>query len=201
MPHARLGVADARCAAAAPQLPIGARLEQVSSSALTLDMGTLYPGLMRLEQQRLVKAEWDGFYASVRRHRSLSLKFSDRNARWARRCFATLCVHEALGGRGGSRHGVKVRHKETFWTGAQRNEPKQTEARELTASEGCLAEAAQPRTVGSRVPSRTCRLQQLRTLCSTPRPFLGIPNHFDGANANVVRHAWHRSAICLLSQE
>ena len=30
---------------------IGARLEQVSSGALTLNMGTLYPGLMRLEQQ------------------------------------------------------------------------------------------------------------------------------------------------------
>ena len=37
---------------------IGARLEQVSSGALTLNMGTLYPGLMRLEQQCLVKAEW-----------------------------------------------------------------------------------------------------------------------------------------------
>ena len=36
---------------------IGARLEQVSSGALTLNMGTLYPGLMRLEQQGLVKAE------------------------------------------------------------------------------------------------------------------------------------------------
>lgn len=37
---------------------IGARLEQASSGALTLNMGTLYPGLMRLEQQGLVKAEW-----------------------------------------------------------------------------------------------------------------------------------------------
>jgi PadR family transcriptional regulator PadR len=37
---------------------IGARLEQVSSGALTLNMGTLYPGLMCLEQQGLVKAEW-----------------------------------------------------------------------------------------------------------------------------------------------
>ena len=32
---------------------IGARLGQVSSGALTLNMGTLYPGLMRLEQQGL----------------------------------------------------------------------------------------------------------------------------------------------------
>jgi transcriptional regulator len=37
---------------------IGARLAQASSGALTLNMGTLYPGLMRLEQQGLVKAEW-----------------------------------------------------------------------------------------------------------------------------------------------
>jgi PadR family transcriptional regulator len=37
---------------------IGARLEQVSAGALTLSMGTLYPGLMRLEQQGLIKAEW-----------------------------------------------------------------------------------------------------------------------------------------------
>ena len=37
---------------------IGARLAQASSGALTLNMGTLYPGLMRLEQQGLVRAEW-----------------------------------------------------------------------------------------------------------------------------------------------
>jgi PadR family transcriptional regulator, regulatory protein PadR len=37
---------------------IGARIEQVSSGALSLNMGTLYPGLMRLEQQGLIKGEW-----------------------------------------------------------------------------------------------------------------------------------------------
>ncbi len=37
---------------------IAARLEQVSSGALRLNMGTLYPGLMRLEQRGLVRAEW-----------------------------------------------------------------------------------------------------------------------------------------------
>ena len=37
---------------------IAARLEQVSSGALQLNMGTLYPGLMRLEQRGLVRAEW-----------------------------------------------------------------------------------------------------------------------------------------------
>jgi transcriptional regulator len=37
---------------------ISARLGQVSSGALTLNMGTLYPALMRLEQQALIRAEW-----------------------------------------------------------------------------------------------------------------------------------------------
>jgi transcriptional regulator len=37
---------------------IAARLEQVSSGALRLNMGTLYPGLMRLEQRGLVKGTW-----------------------------------------------------------------------------------------------------------------------------------------------
>jgi transcriptional regulator len=37
---------------------IAARLEQVSSGALRLNMGTLYPGLMRLEQRGLVHATW-----------------------------------------------------------------------------------------------------------------------------------------------
>jgi PadR family transcriptional regulator, regulatory protein PadR len=38
---------------------IAARLEQVSAGAIQLNMGTLYPGLMRLEQRGLVRAEWD----------------------------------------------------------------------------------------------------------------------------------------------
>jgi len=37
---------------------IAARLEQVSRGALQLNMGTLYPGLMRLEQRGLVNGEW-----------------------------------------------------------------------------------------------------------------------------------------------
>jgi transcriptional regulator len=37
---------------------IAARLEQVSDGALRLNMGTLYPGLMRLEQRGLVRAAW-----------------------------------------------------------------------------------------------------------------------------------------------
>jgi PadR family transcriptional regulator len=37
---------------------IAARLEQVSSGALQLNMGTLYPALMRLEQRGLLKGQW-----------------------------------------------------------------------------------------------------------------------------------------------
>jgi hypothetical protein len=36
---------------------ISARLEQVSGGALHLNMGTLYPGLMRLEQRGLIRAD------------------------------------------------------------------------------------------------------------------------------------------------
>jgi len=37
---------------------IAARLEQVSGGALQLNMGTLYPGLMRLEQRGLIRGAW-----------------------------------------------------------------------------------------------------------------------------------------------
>jgi PadR family transcriptional regulator, regulatory protein PadR len=37
---------------------ISARLTQVSGGSLQLNMGTLYPGLMRLEQRRQIRAEW-----------------------------------------------------------------------------------------------------------------------------------------------
>ena len=37
---------------------IAARLEQVSSGSLQLNMGTLYPGLMRLEQRRFIRGAW-----------------------------------------------------------------------------------------------------------------------------------------------
>lgn len=38
---------------------IAARLDQVSKGALQLNMGTLYPGLMRLEQRGLVRGDWN----------------------------------------------------------------------------------------------------------------------------------------------
>jgi transcriptional regulator len=38
---------------------VATRLEQVSSGALQLNMGTLYPGLLRLEQRGFIHAAWD----------------------------------------------------------------------------------------------------------------------------------------------
>jgi transcriptional regulator len=37
---------------------IASRLEQVSSGALVLNMGTLYPALMRLEQRGFIRGTW-----------------------------------------------------------------------------------------------------------------------------------------------
>jgi len=37
---------------------IAARLDQVSKGSLQLNMGTLYPALMRLEQRRLINGKW-----------------------------------------------------------------------------------------------------------------------------------------------
>lgn len=37
---------------------IAARIEQVSGGSLQLNMGTLYPGLMRLEQRGLIRGTW-----------------------------------------------------------------------------------------------------------------------------------------------
>jgi transcriptional regulator len=37
---------------------IATRLEQVSAGALQLNMGTLYPALMRLEQRGLLRGKW-----------------------------------------------------------------------------------------------------------------------------------------------
>jgi transcriptional regulator len=37
---------------------IASRLERTSGGALQLNMGTLYPALMRLEQRRLIRGAW-----------------------------------------------------------------------------------------------------------------------------------------------
>jgi transcriptional regulator len=68
---------------------IAARLEQVSRGALQLNMGTLYPGLMRLEQRGLVKGKW-GVTESNRKARFYSItvagqrQLASAKAEWGR---------------------------------------------------------------------------------------------------------------------
>jgi PadR family transcriptional regulator len=38
---------------------IAARFEQASSGAIQLNMGTLYPALVRLEQRAFIRGKWD----------------------------------------------------------------------------------------------------------------------------------------------
>ena len=56
---------------------IAARLEQISKGALRLNMGTLYPGLMRLEQRGRVRATW-GVTDNNRRSRFYSITTAGR---------------------------------------------------------------------------------------------------------------------------
>lgn len=77
---------------------IAARLEQVSRGALRLNMGTLYPGLMRLEQRALVRAEW-GITDNNRKARFYNITASGRRqlaaekAEWGR---MVSIMHELL---------------------------------------------------------------------------------------------------------
>jgi PadR family transcriptional regulator PadR len=57
---------------------IAARLEQVSAGALQLNMGTLYPALMRLEQRGLLRGSW-GTTDSNRKARFYSLTPAGRH--------------------------------------------------------------------------------------------------------------------------
>src|SRR5215510_15025499 len=56
---------------------IAARLEQTSDGALQLNMGTLYPALMRLEQRGLLRGAW-GTSDNNRRARFYSLTAAGR---------------------------------------------------------------------------------------------------------------------------
>jgi PadR family transcriptional regulator, regulatory protein PadR len=68
---------------------IAARLEQVSDGALQLNMGTLYPGLVRLEARGFVTARW-GQTDSNRRARFYELtargkkQLASERAEWVR---------------------------------------------------------------------------------------------------------------------
>jgi len=56
---------------------IAARLEQVSRGSLRLNMGTLYPGLMRLEQRGFVRGAW-GVTDTSRRARFYTITAAGR---------------------------------------------------------------------------------------------------------------------------
>ena len=56
---------------------IAARLEQTSGGALQLNMGTLYPALMRLEQRGLIRGAW-GTTDNNRRARFYALTSAGR---------------------------------------------------------------------------------------------------------------------------
>ena len=56
---------------------IAARFEQVSNGALQLNMGTLYPALMRLEQRGLIRGSW-GTTDNNRKARFYALTASGR---------------------------------------------------------------------------------------------------------------------------
>ncbi len=81
---------------------IAARLEQVSDGALKINMGTLYPGLMRLEQRGFVRGDWR-VTESSRRARFYSLTSAGRRqlaaekAEWDR--MASI-IHSLLHERG-----------------------------------------------------------------------------------------------------
>jgi PadR family transcriptional regulator PadR len=56
---------------------IARRIEQVSANKLALNQGTLYPALLRLEQQQLIASEW-GTSTNNRRARFYSLTAKGR---------------------------------------------------------------------------------------------------------------------------
>ena len=79
---------------------IAARLGQVSRGALQLNRGTLYPGLMRLEQRGLGSASW-GVTDNNRKARFYNLtaagrrQLADEKAEWQR---MTTIMHALLHG-------------------------------------------------------------------------------------------------------
>jgi PadR family transcriptional regulator PadR len=77
---------------------IASRLEQISNGALQLNMGTLYPALMRLEQRGLLRATW-GVTDTNRRARFYAITAAGRKrlaaekAEWDR---MTAIMHTLL---------------------------------------------------------------------------------------------------------
>ena len=56
---------------------VAARLEQVSGGSIRLNMGTLYPALMRLEQRGLIRGTW-GVTESNRKARFYTITAAGR---------------------------------------------------------------------------------------------------------------------------
>ena len=81
---------------------IASRPEQVSGGALCLNMGTLYPGLMRLEQRGLLRATW-GVTDTNRKARFYAITAAGRRrlvaerAAWDR---MTSIIHTLFEGQG-----------------------------------------------------------------------------------------------------
>src|ERR1700686_4071187 len=68
---------------------IAQRVQQVSEDVLQLNQGTLYPALLRLEQQGWIRSDWGGA-ENTRRARYYSLtrtgrkQLNEERANWAR---------------------------------------------------------------------------------------------------------------------
>jgi len=79
---------------------VAARLEQVLNGSIRLNMGTLYPSLMRLEQRGLIRGSWSTT-ENNRRARYYALtaagrrRLADEKAEWDR---ITAIMHALLHG-------------------------------------------------------------------------------------------------------
>jgi transcriptional regulator len=76
---------------------IAARLEQVSGGRVQLNMGTLYPGLMRLEQRGAIRGSW-GTTENNRKARFYALTAAGRKllAQEKREWNNTVAIMQAL---------------------------------------------------------------------------------------------------------
>jgi len=85
---------------------IARRIEQVSEDLLALNQGTLYPALLRLEQQGWIKSEW-GVSENNRRARFYSLtvtgnaQLETEISRWRRMSAAVNAIIAEHGGSAG----------------------------------------------------------------------------------------------------
>ena len=76
---------------------IAARIEQVSGGSVQLNMGTLYPGLMRLEQRGAIRGSW-GVTDNSRKARFYDLTAAGRKllAAEKRQWSRTVAIMQAL---------------------------------------------------------------------------------------------------------